>query len=110
MPSQAKKLGIIQKTSQPPCTHPHLCHYASHSEREAGHEQERTGTADREGLSIVDLFKSSRRCDGRSMVRGATLIKLDATPEEVARAIFAATKPPDPSRRKLRGSAPLTAG
>ena len=33
------------------------------------------------------------------MVRGATLIKLDATPEEVARAIFAATKPPDPSRR-----------
>ena len=28
------------------------------------------------------------------------VIKLDATPERVARAMFAAVKPPDPSRRK----------
>ena len=51
--------------------------------------------------------KPSRARGGRPPSRA---IKLDATPEEVARAIFAATKPPDPSRRKLRGSAPLTAG
>ena len=29
-------------------------------------------------------------------------IKLDATPEEVARAMFAAVKPPDPSKRVKR--------
>ena len=29
-------------------------------------------------------------------------IKLDATPEEVARAMFAAVKPPDPSKRVRR--------
>ena len=28
------------------------------------------------------------------------IIKLDATPEEVAKAIFAGVKPPDPSLRK----------
>ena len=31
-------------------------------------------------------------------------IKLDATPEQVARAIFADAKPPDPSKRKSKGS------
>ena len=36
---------------------------------------------------------------GRPMTR---TIKLDATPEEVARAMFAAVKPPDPSRRVRR--------
>ena len=30
------------------------------------------------------------------------IIKLDATPEEVAKAIFAGAKPPDPSLRKPR--------
>ena len=34
---------------------------------------------------------------GRSITRQ---IKLDATPEQVARAIFADTKPPDPSKLK----------
>ena len=29
-------------------------------------------------------------------------IKLDATPEQVARAMFAAVKPPDPSKRVKR--------
>ena len=28
------------------------------------------------------------------------IIKLDADPEQIARAIFAAAKPPDPSKRK----------
>ena len=28
--------------------------------------------------------------------------RIDATPERIARAIFAAAKPPDPSRRKPR--------
>ena len=30
------------------------------------------------------------------------VIKLDATPERIARAMFAAVKPPDPNRRKRR--------
>ena len=38
---------------------------------------------------------------GRPITR---IIKLDATPEEVARAIFAAAPPPDPSRRKHKSS------
>ena len=29
-------------------------------------------------------------------------IKLDATPEQVAKAVFAAAKPPDPSKRKIK--------
>ena len=29
--------------------------------------------------------------------------KIDATPEEVAQAIFAAARPPDPTKRKQRG-------
>ena len=33
------------------------------------------------------------------------VIKLDATPEQVARAMFAAVKPPDPSKRVRRASA-----
>ena len=35
------------------------------------------------------------------------IIKLDATPEQAARAIFAAVKPPDPT---LRAKAPLPRG
>lgn len=34
--------------------------------------------------------------------RPEKFVKLDATPEEVARAIFSAVKPPDPSKRKVR--------
>ena len=33
------------------------------------------------------------------------VIKLDATPEKVARAIFSAAPPPDPKRRVLRRKA-----
>ena len=35
--------------------------------------------------------------------RPEKFIKLDATPEEAARALFSAVKPPDPSKRVKRG-------
>ena len=38
-----------------------------------------------------------KRRPGRPETR---VIKLDATPERIARAMFAAVKPPDPSRRQ----------
>ena len=41
--------------------------------------------------------KSEHKPRGRRPTR---VINLDATPEEVARAIFAAATPPDPSLRK----------
>ena len=40
-----------------------------------------------------------KRRRGRPETR---VLKIDATPEEVAKAMFAATKPPDPSLRKDR--------
>ena len=40
-----------------------------------------------------------KRRPGRPETR---VIKLDATPEEVARGIFANAKPPDPKRRRKR--------
>lgn len=42
---------------------------------------------------------SSPKRRGRPVTRA---IKLDATPEQVARAMFAAVKPPDPSKRVRR--------
>ena len=43
--------------------------------------------------------QAAPRRRGRPVTRQ---IKLDATPEEVARAMFAAVKPPDPSKRVRR--------
>lgn len=40
--------------------------------------------------------KTSQRKRGRPETR---IIKLDATPEQVARAIFSAVNPPDPTHR-----------
>ena len=40
--------------------------------------------------------KNPRKRRGQPVTRE---IKLDATPEEAARAMFAAVKPPDPSKR-----------
>ena len=44
--------------------------------------------------------KSPRKAGGPL----SQIIKLDATPEEVAKAIFAGVKPPDPSKRKPKTS------
>ena len=45
------------------------------------------------------MSKPKPKQRGRPITRQ---IKLDATPEQVARAIFANVKPPDPSKRKGR--------
>lgn len=39
------------------------------------------------------------RQEAKRKGRPEKLIKLDATPEEAAKAIFSAVKPPDPSKR-----------
>ncbi len=46
-------------------------------------------------------MKSPRRATRRELEEH---VRLDATAEEVARRIFAAAKPPDPSKRKTRKS------
>lgn len=43
------------------------------------------------------MSKKQDRPAGRPATR---VLKIDATPEEVARRIFANAKPPDPSKRK----------
>ena len=45
----------------------------------------------------------AKKPHGRPITRQ---IKIAATPKRVARAIFAAAKPPDPSKQKPRKSAP----
>lgn len=45
------------------------------------------------------MSKKQDRPAGRPAKR---VLKLDATPEEVARRIFANAKPPDPSKQKPR--------
>ena len=45
--------------------------------------------------------RSSKNPRGRPVTRE---IKLDATPEQVARAIFANVKPPDARKRKVKSS------
>ena len=56
-----------------------------------GTQKKRSGTVT--GCSDMPNRKRSRKED----------IKIDATPEEIARAIFSAAKKPDPSLRKPRG-------
>ena len=48
---------------------------------------------------------SAHKVRGRRQTR---VIKLDAMPEEAARAIFSAVKPPDPSLRKPRRKPPVS--
>ena len=50
--------------------------------------------------------KSEHKARGRKETR---VIKLDATPEEAARAMFSAVKPPDPTLRKPGRKPPVTA-
>lgn len=52
------------------------------------------------------LARQPRRLGVEKQKRQRRQVKLPATPEEVARAMFAAVPPPDPSRRRDTSSEP----
>ena len=51
-----------------------------------------------DGIQVSDIVPAGKM--GRSIARK---LKIDATPEEVAQAIFRAAKPPDPSLQETGG-------
>ena len=47
-------------------------------------------------------MKSEQKSPRKAGRPVSQIVKLEATPEEVAKAIFAGVKPPDPSKRKSK--------